>query len=76
MRNRGGYFWHKGEVVGPFDIYFGQIRRLHAEDYCIDLDEDRLEARYGKFNARGWISVPLEEFPKEFRMNLLLLGVA
>ena len=72
------------------NIYFwtgAQVQVITAHDkvpldsfnqYCVDdaYSCDAPTGRYGKFGHSGWEPQPLENFPKEFRMHLLLLGVA
>ncbi len=43
---------------------------------CVDLNFSEPEDRYGRITNDSWLHVPLEDFPKEFRVHLLLLGVA
>ena len=46
--------------------------------YCVDMYTDPSDstARYGQYWAEGWRSVPLQAFPPQFRLALLLLGVS
>ena len=47
--------------------------------YCVDTkfpQDEFPKDRYGILKkGSGWVSAPLEDFPKEFRVHLLLLGV-
>ena len=43
--------------------------------FCIDGYESDPELRYGKFLRDGWEHFPLSDFPKEFLLTLLILGV-
>jgi hypothetical protein len=42
--------------------------------FCVDTHYTG-QLRYGKYHDLSWESIPLEDFPPEFRLNLLLLGV-
>lgn len=71
-------YWIEGRVVSTSNYL------MYIGHYCIDtkyLDDD---ARYGKWvdwiNSNGnpdakWKPVHPDEFPKEFKLQLLLLGV-
>ena len=73
------YFWKNGEVVpfGEFP-YVDNVRKARLEGlYCVDVMEAVASQRYGMFHPVGrWVSVPLEQFPKEFLASLLLLGAS
>mgnify|MGYP003398430144 CR=1 FL=1 len=43
---------------------------------CVDLDFSEPEGRYGQITRNTWLHTKLEDFPKEFRVHLLLLGVS
>ena len=43
---------------------------------CVDLHFSEPEGRYGRLTENSWLHTKLEDFPKEFRLHLLLLGVA
>ncbi len=73
------YFWKDEEVItypGPPSI---TIRAAIVLDllgyYCVDTACIHAAGRYGRFDELGWASDPLDSFPKEFRLHLLLLGV-
>ena len=72
------YFWKDGEVVpfGEFP-YVDNVRKARLEGlYCVDVLETVASQRYGMFlPGKYWVSVPLEQFPKEFLASLLLLEV-
>lgn len=71
------YIWKDNEVlIVDYQVFAGDARELKAE-MCpvVDAFSRSVRNRYGRFN-QGWEHVPLEEFPKEFRVHLLLLGVA
>ena len=65
------YFWVDGEVKIKEDmtVYLGKL--------CVDTRYALKESqRYGLYGDKpAWTSIPLKEFPPEFRMHLLLLGV-
>ena len=73
------YFWKDGEVVpfGEFP-YVDNVRKARLEGlYCVDVMETVASQRYGMFHpVECWVSVPLEQFPKEFLASLLLLGAS
>lgn len=67
------YFWTGDEVVVT-EQELKHIGQLGVDTVYSTGDPD---SRYGIFDSkRLWRGVPLEEFPKEFRVHLLLLGVA
>ena len=72
------YFWKEGKVV-EFDAYsyVDNIRKAKLEGmYCVDVMEIEASQRYGMFHpVECWVSVPLEQFPKEFLAALLLMEV-
>lgn len=65
------YLW-TGVAVKPI-----KAGELNVDDigWCVDTKYAAEDLRYGKYNRLGWEYAPLEEFPKAFRMHLLLLGV-
>lgn len=71
------YFWKDKQV----QVYEGHNDSLSIRDagfyHCFAVDSYSVstDMRYGKYFKRGWEHVPLEEFPKAFRTNLLLLGI-
>ena len=70
------YYWIDGQVVIKS---WGKSGSVIREAYCVDDDDFDATNRYGMFNGPkvgGWKHIPIEEFPKEFRVHLLLLGVA
>ena len=76
-----GYFWKDGKVVEySGDMFTRQLRegRPDLEDcLCVDTSRKDEISRYGQFIKNdGWHHEPFREFPPEFRMHLLLLGVS
>lgn len=70
------YFW-KGKRVHIYegDNHGESIRNTEFID-CYAIDSNEIEnMRYGKYLKTGWKHIPLEEFPKEFRTHLFLLGI-
>lgn len=71
------YFWKNEQL----HIYKGDndpdsIRAAKFADcYAVDSGYEKETMRYGKYTEYGWGPVLLEKFPKEFRTNLLLLGI-
>lgn len=70
------YFWTGSEVeivsVSPYSW-----KPKSTGMPCVDTRSDEPEYRYGMWRAdsKGWIAIPLTEFPNEFKLQLLLLGV-
>ena len=72
-------------------IYFWKDKQLHTYQgdntgetirttkftncYAVDSANAAVDMRYGKYLKTGWKHVPLNEFPKQFRTTLLLLGI-
>lgn len=71
------YFWKDNQVVTFTQAtYTDAIKSAGlANCYCIDVTCDSPGMRYGMSISTGWISVPFMNFPKEFKVHLLLLGV-
>lgn len=70
------YFWTGDEVVVTERKL--EVLRFHVNQLCVHTgySPNVPEARYGRFDWEiTWRAVPLEEFPKKFRVHLLLLGV-
>ena len=72
------YFWDGSEVHTEPQVWTPEVRKTHLLRLCVDTNDPVTDPdmRYGMFTDRGWNSVPLASFPKEFRVHLLLLGVA
>ena len=71
------YFW-KDEQLHTYQGYSDtdSIRDTQFMDcYAVDSGNTKVDMRYGKYLKTGWKPVPLEDFPKEFRTVLLLLGI-
>lgn len=84
------YFWVNNEVVAvprkmipaSFKMSDGELDK-YVGCYCVDTYRTDADQRYGRFVhdhsiACGidWEYVPFEDFPPEFKANLLLLGVS
>ena len=76
-----GYFWDGEKVIqmsGQPNV--GDVRKAGLEDfYCVDISPgcESPSQRYGMFKRNdGWNHYSFDQFPREFRMHLLLLGVA
>lgn len=76
------YLWDNGEVQEAPCSSWEDIKIIGCLDlYCVDTAASAPAMRYGiyasgaKDHAYGWHHVPLVDFPKEFRLQLLLLGV-
>lgn len=65
------YFW-TGVAVQPMKT--GELT-ADTIGWCVDTKYTAAFNRYGKYNSFQWEHIPLEDFPAEFRMHLLLLGV-
>jgi hypothetical protein len=74
---KGSYFWDGDEATHEPNTWSMKIRDKHLGQFCVDMDESPWDSRmrYGKYSEFGWAPVPLKDFPKEFRVHLLLLGV-
>ena len=71
------YFW-KDEQLHTYQGYTDtdSIRATQFMDcYAVDPSYTAANMRYGNYTGDGWRHIPLEEFPKVFRTNLLLLGI-
>ena len=71
------YFW-KNEQLHTYqgDSDTDSIRDTQFMNcYAVDTSKAAADMRYGNYTQDGWRHIPLEEFPKVFRTNLLLLGV-
>ena len=64
--------WHENKVV-----VFGRDQVPTTHSHCVDVAYTDAEYRYGAFNQlnSGWRHIPIDQFPPEFRVHLLLLGV-
>ena len=73
------HFWVHDAVV----TVEGYVAPPDAADHgvleclCVDASYSVTEPtmRYGMYEANTWVKVPLTQFPKEFLVQLLLLGV-
>ena len=71
------YFW-KNEQLHTYqgDSDTDSIRYTQFMGcYAVDPSHTAASMRYGNYTWDGWRHIPLEEFPKLFRTNLLLLGI-
>lgn len=71
------YFWKTGKVIqleAPVSINKAKIAKVNNL-FCVDDYETDPPLRCGKFLRTGWKHVPLSDFPKEFLLTLLILGV-
>ena len=73
---RGGgmtplYYWEGREVKT------GHYTTNSYDKYAVDTEYEIPNQRYGMYMRHGgWRPIPIEIFPPEFRVHLLLLGVA
>ena len=67
------YFWKDGELLIGIDY---NLDNRPKECFCVDTYYKDGGFRYGMYIDNTWKSVPIEEFPKEFRMHLLLMGIS
>lgn len=71
-KNSDLYFWIDSEVkITDWD----SLDSLFYDVLCVDMGSKTENGRYGMFTMHRWKHVPLSEFPKEFQMALLILGV-
>jgi len=78
------YFWKDSQVVDVSWEDFLENDNQYLNCFCIDnfFEQGHL-SRYGVYEAKHqqedvqnkWVSVPFEDFPHDFRMALLLLGI-
>lgn len=66
------YFWIDSEVVSTS---WSVLTRMPYDVLCVDVGANSIEGKYGMFTLTKWVHIPLEDFPKEFQMALILLGV-
>jgi hypothetical protein len=72
------YFWRDGQVIDSSipESWEELIKEGLADVLCVDIAEASPQYRFGMFRSnKSWISVPPTQFPPEFRLQLLLLGV-
>lgn len=71
-------FWRDGEVIISERVWVEEAREGGLTDLlCVDEAHTDPRTRYGMFHSSmDWVPVPLSDFPKEFRLHLLLLGVS
>ena len=78
------YFWDNKQLITVPEQIWLENCKPYLDMFCVDgyADADK-GGRYGMFVSdvhkhRGyyWYDRPLAEFPKEFRTQLLLLGVS
>ena len=71
-------FWRGGAVVEGVHATLKEASRLGCLSRpCVNLMENNPTYRYGTFDIRGqeWKHLPLAEFPKAFRLALLIMDV-
>lgn len=69
------YYWKDNQVVKePYD----KVGDFPLHCYTIDADHGYVKYRYGMWinEDSTWKHIPFEEFPAEFRTQLLLLGIS
>lgn len=74
MNSPTAYAWTGTEVLALETVY-GIDRTPLFNRPIVDLTEEAPPMRYGTFGATGWSPIPLDRFPPEFRVQLLLLGI-
>lgn len=69
------YFWCNNQIV---EHLITNVPDTFRELFCVDTHYYmNSRSRYGKFlMGGGWTHIPLEDFPPEFRLQLLILGVS
>lgn len=66
--------WKDNEVVYP-DITGNNIYEWQGY-FCIDTFCEGEQMRYGTYRKQGgWQHIPLKDFPTDFQMALILLGI-
>lgn len=81
----GVHFWdgNQGKVIS-FDhrVYLDKVPFELLGMHCVDTYCSDAQFRYGTYhilkvpNLRLWKSIPFDEFPAEFKVNLLLLSIS
>lgn len=66
------HFWIDSEVVSTS---WSEVKKIPYDVFCVDVGSRSTEDKYGMFTLTKWVHIPLEDFPKEFQMALILLGV-
>ena len=71
------YFWKDEQVHTYQGNNTGESIRgtQFTNCYAVDSVNAVADMRYGKYLKTGWKHIPLDEFPKQFRTTLLLLGI-
>lgn len=70
--DQGEYIYWNGEQA----VETEDVQEAFKGLFVIDLDFKRPHMRYGNWKTEsGWKHVPFDDFPVEFRMALLILGV-
>lgn len=73
------YFWKDNKVIQiAHAVYAAEASSRNLNDcFSVDTFANNPILRYGKFlKSSGWVSYPIETFPKEFRAWLLINMVA
>lgn len=72
------YFWINNTVVEESaEHHHTKWRDGWKGSLCVDMREHKRSFRYGKWRKEEehWDSISFDDFPKEFKLQLLLLGV-
>lgn len=77
------YFWDGEQVlendIGKTGIVTGPqlMKNGYANLFCLDAYAASDQSRYGRFRSPvgTWEHVPLNQFPKEFRLHLMIRGL-
>ena len=74
------YFWDGEQLIIAPDQVWLENCKPYLDMLCVDEYSLNASDRYGKYiedDYRGlwWKNISLADFPKEFRTQLLLLGV-
>lgn len=71
------YIWMDGavHVVERPTINVSASDSIYQRALMVDDRYETIPSRYGKYTGGVWEQVPLELFPAEFRLNLLLMGI-
>lgn len=71
-------FWRAGAVVEGNEATANEAARLGCLGRpCVILENEIVRYRYGSIDTRRneWKHLPLEQFPKAFRLALLIMDV-
>lgn len=76
MSNNLLYFWINGELKTYPNVGIAEVPEEYRGAYCVDSGCQTKGTRYGHYTSDDdWIAIEFENFPAEFKLILLTLGV-